>query len=84
MVKVTTVKTVKLTDVREAAGDQGRAVWEEVMMRVHGNQKFNNDSWFLYWVPSLNGDPNSPIQDLIVELCGEAMVDHEVLFEVSW
>ena len=84
---IKTVKTIPLLDVVRASGESasgGNDIWDEVSGSHYGNQIFSNDSLFRYALPSLNGEPLTDTQKRIVKLCGEAIEDHIVVFEVSW
>ena len=93
MIEVKSIKTINLRDVCKSAdiGDNdgglglvGELIWDEVRDRCHGNQVWCNDTYFVYWLPSINGERLSTLQKEIVKLCGAAVVDHKIIFDVCW
>jgi|TARA_R110000851_G_scaffold196646_1_gene347661 hypothetical protein len=93
MIKVKSIKTINLRDVCKSADDYGddnglglvgELIWDEVRDRRHGEQVWCNDTYFVYWLPSLNGERLSSLQKEIVKLCGDAVVDHQIIFDVCW
>ena len=87
-VTVNTVKTVNLLDVVRQAGEDasgGNAIWDEVRKSHWGNQSFTNDTLFIYALPSLNGEPLNETQQLIADICHDAIDEYDtIIFNVSW
>ena len=80
-----TRKVVSLVDMHNEAAEVFRDdIWEEISNSKHGNQEFCNDSYFIYFFPSFNGEENTPIQQVIYELCKGAIEEESILFEVCW
>jgi len=85
MIGTMTVHTISLTDVCNAVTkDLYQTLWDEVSGHIHGNQVFSNDSLFIYVLPSLNGDALSKVQRTLHILCRRVIIDHTIIFEVSW
>lgn len=70
-----------LPDGREDIRDR---LWDEISEHYHGNQKFTNDSLFIYVFPSINGEPLTEDMEKLYDLCKDAIVDDRLVFEVSW
>lgn len=79
-----TITTINLLDVCYADPSLYDQVWQEVSTHFHGNQTFCNDTIFIYTLPSINGEPLSPIQQHIANICKHAIQDHEIYFDVCW
>lgn len=60
-------------------------LWKLISNSKYGEQVFTNDSYFRYVFPSLNGeDFISGDQELLFMVVEPYVVDHQVLFNVSW
>lgn len=87
MIKPKLVPVINFLDViNEAGGSQGAGepLWEEIMGHWHGNQRFTNDSLYIYVLPSFNGEPLLEVQQRIADICAEAIINHTIVFDVSW
>ena len=87
MINIRTIKIVKFLDVVNATDAEGydAEIWDEISEHRYGNQKFTNNSIFCYVLPSINGEPLSPVQQRIKQICWAAMEDEDTIyFNVSW
>jgi hypothetical protein len=90
MIEVKSVKTINLRDVCMSADDGdgiglvGDLIWTEVRSKHYGNQVWCNDTYYQYSLPTINGEPLSELQKEIVKLCGDAVENHQIIFEVCW
>jgi hypothetical protein len=86
-VRTDNITTINLLDVVREAGEEkgaGYPIWDEILGHHHGNQTFNNDSLFIYQLSSFNGEPLTPVEKRIADICHEVISDHTIVFDVCW
>lgn len=83
MIDMTTRKVVNFLQMYRHAGEP-EGMWEMFAGSHFGNQVFTNDSFFRWYLSSVNGEPLSDLEQIMVDLCGDAVYNDTILFEVCW
>lgn len=83
MIDIHTRPVVNFLDMYKAAGEPD-GMWDMFADSHFGNQVFANDSYFQWMLHSMNGEPLTELEQVMVDLCGEAVYGDTILFYVSW
>ena len=83
MLEVTIRKVVSFTELCRVT-DMDREFRTLFFTKNFGNQVFTNDSYYCYILSSVNGEPLTDLEQIMVDLCGDAVYNDTILFEVCW